>query len=180
MICPSHSNTPPPPPPSLHRPGMTLINRVSVWERLSKVIGGVCYLLGVMWPTVLNEQISPSSAMQQLMMIMMVPWLITGVCLLFPFPSLAAYAAQRKVESVCKKLNAALTATNAAFCATDYADLYTTHATHLLTNCEVTGLSVQSYSTLDTLCTDLPINRTFSQHTLSTYHTLFSTILLSS
>ena len=116
---------------------MTVINRVSIWERLSKVIGGVCFLLGVMWPTVLNDRISPYAAMQQLMMIMVVPWLITGLCLLLPFPSLAAHAAQRKVESVCRKLNAALTATNAAFCSADYADLYTTHATHLLTNCEV-------------------------------------------
>ena len=117
---------------------MTLINRVSMWERLSKVVGGVCYLLGALWPTVLNYRISPNDAMQQLMMIMIVPWLITGLCLLFPFPSLAVHAAQRKVESVCKKLNAALTATNAAFCSTDYADLYTTHATHMLTNCETT------------------------------------------
>jgi len=131
---------------TLREQGMTLINRVSLWERLSKVVGGVCYLLGLMWPTVLNDRISPYIAMQQLMMIMVVPWLITGFCLLFPFPSLAAHAAQRKVESVCKKLNAALTATNAAFCATDYADLYTTHATHLLTNCETTLVELRSLS----------------------------------
>ena len=32
--------------------GMTAVNCVGVWDRLPKVMGGVSFVLGILWPTV--------------------------------------------------------------------------------------------------------------------------------
>jgi hypothetical protein len=99
-------------------------------------------------------------------MILVLPWLIVGVALFVPVPSLALHAAQAKVltqpiscppvttnkshfqvshcrennhgqvKVVCGKLNTAAAAIGAAFVHTDYAELYCTHATQVGHQCD--------------------------------------------
>ena len=119
--------------------GMTVVNQVSCWDRLPKVVGGLGFVLGMLWFVVHDTGgYGVVTAFKELLMVIVVPWLVVGFTLLFPITSLAVHAAQVKVETTCAKLNAAVTALKGAFVATDYAGLYCTHVQHLLTNCETT------------------------------------------
>ena len=110
------------------------MNRISAWDRLPKVIGGVSMILGVLWPSVSNGHLTGRVAFTYIIMIHYIPYIITGVTLCFPYVSLATYAAQKKVDDVCTKLNSATVALTRAFCATDYVDLYNAQINQLLLN----------------------------------------------
>ena len=120
---------------------LTWMNRISAWDRLPKVIGGVSMILGVLWPSVSNGYLTGRVAITYIIMIHYIPYLITGITLFFPYISLATYAAQKKVDDVCIKLNSASVALTRAFCATDYVDLYNAQINQLL-------LTVRQYHVL--------------------------------
>lgn len=113
---------------------LTWMNRISFWDRLPKVIGGVSIILGVLWPSVSSGYLSGVVAFKYIIVIHYIPYIITGITLFFPYVSLATYAAQKKVDDICTKLNSATVALTRAFCATDYVDLYNAQINQLLLN----------------------------------------------
>ena len=111
---------------------LTWMNRISIWDRLPKVIGGVSIILGVLWPNTSEGYLSGGLALRYILMIHIIPYIITGLTLFFPVISLACFAAQNKIENLCEKLNSATLALTRAFCASDYTDLYSAQIQQLL------------------------------------------------
>ena len=89
-------------------------------------------ILGVLWPNTSDGYLSGGIALKYILMIPIIPYIITGITLFFPIISLACFAAQRKVENICMKLNSATIALTRAFCASDYMDLYGAQIQQLL------------------------------------------------
>lgn len=81
--------------------------------------------LGALWPKLSDGLIIGLAPFQYIVLIVCVPYAITGVTLLFPRLTLASFAAQHKVSTVCATLNSAVSALVRGFCAADHADLYT-------------------------------------------------------
>ena len=81
--------------------------------------------LGCLWPTLSDGQISGFTAFYYVVLIVTVPYTITGFTLLFPRLSLASFAAEEKITTICLTLNSAVSALVRGFCAADDADLYT-------------------------------------------------------
>lgn len=120
---------------------LTWMNRISSWDRLPKVIGGVSIILGVLWPSTSSGVLSGAKAFSYIIEIHYIPYIITGLTLFFPYVSLATFAAQKKVDDICNKLNSATVALTRAFCATDYVDLYNAQINQLLLNVRFLQLS---------------------------------------
>lgn len=82
-------------------------------------------MIGALWPKLSLGRIIGLEPFQYTVLIVLVPYTITGLTLLFPRLTLASYAAQEKVSRINTTLNSAVSALVRGFCAADYADLYT-------------------------------------------------------
>lgn len=78
-----------------------------------------------MWPIITKGQIFGIESFRYGILIFIIPWAVTGACLLFPKLTLATFAAEEKVTKISVTLNSAVSALVRGFCAADYADLYT-------------------------------------------------------
>lgn len=92
--------------------------------------------LGALWPKLSNGLVIGLAPFQYIVLIVCIPYAITGATLLFPRLTLASFAAQHKVSTVCETLNSAVSALVRGFCAADHADLYTAEVSH----CKITLL----------------------------------------
>lgn len=82
-------------------------------------------VVGTLWPTLSRGVIIGLEPFKYVVLIVCIPYAITGVTLLFPRLTLASFAAEDKVSKICTTLNSAVSALVRGFCAADYADLYT-------------------------------------------------------
>ena len=87
------------------------------------------FSLGTLWPTLSDGIILGLDPFIYVVLIVCIPYGITGLTLLFPRVSLASYAAEDKVTKICLTLNSAVSALVRGFCAADFADLYTAEVT---------------------------------------------------
>jgi len=101
-------------------------------DRLAQTICALAILLGALFPTLLGPTFVGLRVLHYTIAILLIPFAIAGFCLLFPRLSLASYAAQEKVTTLCQTLSSAVSALVKGFCAADYADLYTADVDHLL------------------------------------------------
>lgn len=83
------------------------------------------HLIGTVWPIITEGQIFGIESFRYGILIFIIPWAVTGACLLFPKLTLATFAAEEKVTKISVALNSAVSALVRGFCAADYADLYT-------------------------------------------------------
>ena len=81
--------------------------------------------IGTVWPIISKDQIFGLDSFRYGILIFIIPWAVTGVCLLFPKLTLATFAADEKVTKISVALNSAVSALVRGFCAADFADLYT-------------------------------------------------------
>jgi hypothetical protein len=99
-------------------------------------------VVGTLWPTLTKGVIIGLEPFRYVVLIVCIPYSITGVTLLLPRLTLASFAAEDKVSKICTTLNSAVSALVRGFCAADYADLYTaevfrnTDAFYILTRCD--------------------------------------------
>ena len=68
---------------------------------------------------------------QYAVLVFVVPYGITGFCLLFPRLSLASFAAEEKIIKITLSLNSTVSALVRGFCAADFADLYTAEVSQM-------------------------------------------------
>lgn len=116
--------------------GVLAINRSESWAPLAKVFGGLCYMLGVLLPTVSQGDegvYSPLKVCLQLVLFTNVPIFITGVSLLLPRPMLSLNKCQEVVTSLCNKLSITLDSQVDAFLFPDQADLHMSMAAVYMT-----------------------------------------------
>ena len=110
--------------------GILIINKCESWTPLAKVFGALCYMLGVLLPTVTGGDSTKNSLQVciQLILVTNVPILITGVSLLLPQPMLSLDKCQEVVASLCNKLSITTDSLVDAFLFPDQADLYSSMA----------------------------------------------------
>lgn len=87
-------------------------------------------MIGALWPKLSSGTIIGLAPFQYTVLIVCIPYTITGLTLLFPRLTLASYAAQEKVSKINTTLNSAVSALVRGFCAADHADLYTSEVAH--------------------------------------------------
>lgn len=104
---------------------LTWVYRSTIMDRLAQTICALAILLGALFPTLLGPSFVGLPVLHYTVAILLIPFAIAGFCLLFPRLSLASYAAQQKVTTLCQTLSCAVSALVKGFCAADYADLYT-------------------------------------------------------
>lgn len=104
---------------------LTWVYRISLWDRLAQTIGALAILLGAVFPPLLGPSVVGLPTLHFTVAILLIPFAVAGLCLLFPRLSLASYAAQQKVTTLCQTLSSAVSALVKGFCAADFADLYT-------------------------------------------------------
>lgn len=100
------------------------VNKCSSFEQLSKVIGGLVVVLGGLWSTLTNGQISGFRAFISLVRLVCLPYALTGLTLLLPYPSLATDRAISVCASISTSTTTAMRILVKSFCSTDYTDLY--------------------------------------------------------
>ena len=92
------------------------INRCDLWDQRAKVLGGISCLMGSLMPLLTEGHIVGFEAFVMLISLFNVPWLITGVTLIVPYPSLAVVTCGEKAVSVCKGMNKIFHALTQSFC----------------------------------------------------------------
>lgn len=105
--------------------GVLVINR-SAMAPLGKVFGMLCYMLGLLLPTLNSDDEAYSSIHVCLHLILFtnVPIFITGVSLLLPYPVVSLTECQEKVVTLCHKLSMILDNHVDAFLLPDQAALH--------------------------------------------------------
>lgn len=85
-----------------------------------------------MFPILSDGIYGAAATAQYIVSLLIIPFVIIGLCLLFPRLSLASYTAQEKVSQICVTLNSATASLVRGFCAADYADLYSAEVWSIL------------------------------------------------
>eukprot|EP01039_Chlorochromonas_danica_P009626 gene9626-10641_t len=98
------------------------INRMPKWDRLSIVQGTLSFYLGAVWPTITKGAVTGLKAYRTILALLLIPYLITGISLLFPRPALACYYARFKALLICRKVSHLITAVVKAFLSYDDVD----------------------------------------------------------
>lgn len=84
---------------------ITWANQCSIWDNLSKVIASLCIILGALWPTLTDGDISGAISFASILALVNVPFFITGLTLLFPYPAVSLYKATARVLVTTKKFS---------------------------------------------------------------------------
>ena len=97
--------------------GILIINKCQSWTPLAKVFGSLCYMLGVLLPTLNggDEPYNSAGMCLQLILFTNIPIWITGVTLLFPVPRHSLVECQQNVCSLCKNLSLTIDSSVNAF-----------------------------------------------------------------
>lgn len=88
--------------------GLTYVNRCSAWDHAPKVYACLVILLGTAWPHIPIYECSPSALFVRLLLLIYVPFLITGFALLIPYPSFAISKVDASVSDIARSLSAIL------------------------------------------------------------------------
>ena len=108
---------------------ITTINRVSYWDHLTKVIASLTLVLGTLRPHLGGY--GGSELLRELIALIIIPFAITGITLLIPFPSLAANTARSLCVNICKDLQDSIELINKIFDTIDSFELYAVKLDHL-------------------------------------------------
>ena len=106
------------------------INRVSYWDHLTKVIASLTLVLGTLRPYISGY--GGSELLKELLALIIIPFAITGVTLLVPWPSLAANSARSLCVNICDDLKESLDLIHKTFDIIDSFELYAVKLDHLL------------------------------------------------
>eukprot|EP01034_Spumella_vulgaris_P023668 gene23668-29910_t len=86
-------------------------------------MAGLGVLMAGLWPNATNGLYTGLDGFKYSISIILVPYLITGLTLLFPFPASAVYTARSKVIIICRKLSLMVSTLITAFNTYEYIDL---------------------------------------------------------
>lgn len=99
------------------------IGRMPGWDRLAIVLGTLSFMLGAVWPNLTLGKVTGIKSYYTVMAIQFIPYLITGISLLFPRPALATYHARFQALLICRKLSHMITAVIKSFLSYDDMDV---------------------------------------------------------
>ena len=115
---------------------LTILNKVSTWERLAKVVGALSCLIAAIYPNVTKGTTYGIVSFPLILLMMFIPFVITGIILIFPFPKLATVQAKRLLVEVCDHINQIIDDLTLSVLSLDSIDLYTTDAEYLFSEVE--------------------------------------------
>jgi hypothetical protein len=116
---------------------LVAVNKCSVWDRLCKVLGGLCIIVAALFPILSHWKYSLHNLIVMIMLMNLIPSFAAGVGLLVaPYPALAFGLVQTKITKICRKFSAALFALTRSFCSSDHVDMLNTEVEFLLTEVE--------------------------------------------
>lgn len=96
------------------------------WDRVTVILGSLSLLLAAVWPTLTDGAVTGWKSFGIVLALVNIPYLVTGVSLLFPRPALAIYTARFQALIVCQRLSNLITAVIKAFLSFDDMDICTT------------------------------------------------------
>lgn len=117
---------------------LVIINRVTVWERISRVVATLtCFLGAFTLQSIVidddgNRRTGGELTMQVVVLLMFVPYTITAVCLLIPIPGLALVSGCRKSRRVLLNLRTIVANVLHSFHDIDSVDVLVTEADILI------------------------------------------------
>lgn len=117
---------------------LLVVNRISSWDHLSKVIASLTLVLGTLQPRL--HGYGGSQLLRELIALIVIPFGITGVSLLLPYISLASNNARFLCIHICDDLKESLELTQKTFNKIDQSELFSVKLDHLFKEIEV-GLS---------------------------------------
>lgn len=104
---------------------LSWINRIPHWDRLSMVIGSLALILGSVLPNISKQPMTSLKTFELLLGLLIIPYLITGLAILFPKPGLAIYAAKDNIHKTNSLFRKALQCALLAFSKPNHVDLLT-------------------------------------------------------
>jgi hypothetical protein len=111
---------------------MVWINSLAGWDRLTKVMATLALILGTVFPLITKNTVYGLHAYRDILALINVPFIITGVTLLFPKPALAIYEIQSNIVFTTRKLSLMTKSIIKAFLSYDYIDLHIAEFNQLL------------------------------------------------
>ena len=114
----------------------TWLNHISIWDRLPKVFGGLCLVITILQPFLLNGENTGLEAYGEILKMAIVPYLITGFTLIIPYPSFAMQTARKYVTNISKDLKEIISTLHKGFNSLDFIDLHCVEVNQLLYRCE--------------------------------------------
>ena len=112
--------------------GIMWVDRCSAFDALSRVLTLVCVILGALFPSLSNNEVTGVKSFVTLLMIMYIPFAVIGFTLLFPFPSLAADVAKKSMGNLCKNLNRVVQTQTKAYCNNELMEFYLSDAENII------------------------------------------------
>ena len=115
---------------------LLIINRVTVWERISRVVATLtCFLAAFTSQAIISDDESRTKGeltMQVVVLLMFVPYSITAFCILIPYPGLALISGCRKSRRVLLNLRKVVSNVIHSFHDIDCIDVLITEADILI------------------------------------------------
>ena len=159
---------------------LTIINRVSLWDRYSKVLGSITCFLAAMLPNVWsgrNIEVTGSNSMEAIMLMVFVPVLLTGFAILFPIPGLASKKAIKVICKLNKDVNAVTSNLVQAFYDLDMIEVYLTQNEVLFQKIETSIETLTLLSRLSHFENYILFIGSLS-HKISNYHIFISRLVI--
>lgn len=114
---------------------LVLFNRNMYWDHLTKVISSLLLVLGTLRPHISGY--GGLSLLKELLALVIIPFLITGITLMVPYPSLACNTARLSAAHICDDFQESIELIEKTFNSIDSFELFAVKLEHLFKDIEL-------------------------------------------